>query len=542
MSKQGFDDVPATPPSFSHQFDATQSSHSGIISANPRLVRSGGKPVRALIVDDESSLRTALFRILDRQGFQVVTSNSKREAESMLAGTTAENPFDLALVDLRLPDGDGLELMSQIRRTQPGCEVVILTGHGSIELAVKATQLGAFHFITKPFNMEELVSIVDKAIAHKVLQAENVQLRSALSKKYRFENIVGSSDEIRHVLGMVERVADSDSTVLVSGESGTGKELVAKAIHYNSPRANRPFVPINCGAIPHELLESELFGHVKGAFTGAIANRQGRFDLASGGTLFLDEIGELPLALQVKLLRVIQERRFEPVGSAKTHEVDVRVIAATNVDLAKAVQKGAFREDLYYRLNVIPIRLPSLKERRSDIPLLLHHFMQVSNERAIERANERVTGRKPRQLEGFSTEAMEALVHHPWPGNIRELENLVERLAVLKGEGLIDIADLPEHYRHSTERVSMFGASTGELGSTGFGAASLSFGGASDPSETGLDFNSAVDAYENALILQALEKTGWNRNQAAALLKLNRTTLVEKIKKKGLRPPPGAEV
>jgi len=477
---------------------------------------------RILIVDDESSLRTALFRVLDRQGFQVITANSIREAE-FLAGClpagnqqaqsgpppSSEQSLDLALVDLRLPDGDGIELMQRLRAAHPNIQVIILTGHGSIELAVRATQHGAFHFVTKPFNMEELLSIVNRALSHKSLTQENIQLRSALHRKYRFDNIIGSGEEIRKVLSMVERVADSDSTILITGESGTGKELIAKAIHYNSPRAAKPFVPINCGAIPGELLESELFGHVKGAFTGATANRVGRFDLASGGTLFLDEIGELSLPLQVKLLRVLQERRFEPVGSAKTHEADVRVIAATNVDLAKAVVKGQFREDLFYRLNVIPIAIPPLRARRSDIPLLLHHFVQHFNQT------------KNRQLIGFTQGALEMLYHYPWPGNIRELENLVERLAILKGQGQVDVADLPEHYR-SAQIAPATGSDAVEI------------------PEGGMDFNSAVDAYENLLILQALEKTGWNRNQAAALLKLNRTTLVEKIKKKGLRPPPEA--
>jgi DNA-binding NtrC family response regulator len=489
---------------------------------------------RILIVDDESSLRTALFRVLDRQGFHVITANSIREAEFLAgcfgsistsgAGAVAsptpvlpvpsnipatDQTLDLALVDLRLPDGDGIELMQRLRATHPNIQVIILTGHGSIELAVRATQHGAFHFVTKPFNMEELISVVNRALSHKSLTQENLQLRSALHLKYHFDNIIGTSDEIRKVLSMVERVADSDSTVLITGESGTGKELIAKAIHYNSPRSSKPFVPINCGAIPGELLESELFGHVKGAFTGATANRTGRFDLASGGTLFLDEIGELSLPLQVKLLRVLQERRFEPVGSAKTHDADVRVIAATNVDLAKAVIKGQFREDLFYRLNVIPIAIPALRTRRADIPLLLHHFVQHFN------------STKNRGLAGFSQAALEALYLYPWPGNIRELENLVERLAILKGSGQVDVVDLPEHYRN-------------DIGTSD---------GSQDPLEIpagGMDFNSAVDAYENLLILQALEKTGWNRNQAAALLKLNRTTLVEKIKKKGLRPPPEA--
>lgn len=462
---------------------------------------------RVLIVDDESTLRTALFRVLDRQGFSVITANCKREAEQLAA---SDQPLDLALVDLRLPDGDGIELMQRLRATHPAIQVIILTGHGSIELAVRATQHGAFHFVTKPFNMDELLSVVSRAMSHKTLQQENLQLRSALHTKYRFDNIVGQGEEIRKVLSMVERVADSDSTVLVTGESGTGKELIAKAIHYNSPRASKAFVPINCGAIPAELLESELFGHVKGAFTGAIANRAGRFEVASGGTLFLDEIGELSLPLQVKLLRVLQERRFEPVGSAKSQDADVRIIAATNVDLAKAVQKGQFREDLYYRLNVIPLPIPALKSRRGDIPLLLHHFVQHFNQT------------KNRSLTGFSSEALEALYHYPWPGNIRELENLVERLAILKGNGIVEVADLPEQYQ---------GANHG---------GSLSTSDSLEIPDGGMDFNSAVDAYENLLILQALEKTGWNRNQAAALLKLNRTTLVEKIKKKGLRPPPEA--
>ena len=464
---------------------------------------------RILIVDDESSLRTALFRVLDRQGFQVITASSMREAEIL---SNSEQPLDLAIVDLRLPDGDGIELMSRLRSLHPNIQVMILTGHATIETAVRATQNGAFHFLTKPFNMEELLNIVGRALSHKSLQQENQQLRTALHSKYQFDNIVGQSEEIRKVLEMVERVADAESTVLVTGESGTGKELIAKAIHYNSPRATKPFIPINCGAIPAELLESELFGHVKGAFTGAIANRAGRFELASGGTIFLDEIGELSLNLQVKLLRVLQERRFEPVGSAKTQVADVRIIAATNVDLEKAVSKGQFREDLFYRLNVIPMRIPSLRQRRSDIPLLLHHFMQHFN------------SGKSRNLQGVAPDALDLLCNYAWPGNIRELENLVERITILKGSGLIEIRDLPEHLRAQSQGSMVNAIDQLEI------------------PENGMDFNSAVDAYENALIMQALEKTGWNRNQAAVLLKLNRTTLVEKIKKKGLRPPPDASV
>lgn len=473
---------------------------------------------KILIVDDESSLRTALFRVFDRQGFQVITANCAKEAD-VLSGS--DQAIDLAIVDLRLPDGDGMELMTRLRATHPNIQVIILTGHGTIETAVRATQLGAFHFLTKPFNLEEIVGLASRALSLKSLQQENQQLKSALHKKYRFDNIIGQSNEIRNVLQMVERVSDSDSTVLVTGESGTGKELVAKAIHYNSPRSDKPFIPINCGAIPGELLESELFGHIKGAFTGAIANRIGRFELAQGGTIFLDEIGELSLPLQVKLLRVLQERKFEAVGSAKTVSADVRVIAATNINLEKAVAKGQFREDLFYRLNVIPILIPALKQRRTDIPLLLHHFVQQFN------------ASKNRTLAGFSPEAMDCLTNYGWPGNIRELENLVERLAILKGNGIVEKADLPEQYR--------VGSSLNIGGGAGAVAAGAGTVDSFELPDDGMDFNTAVDSFENALILQALERTGWNRNQAALLLKLNRTTLVEKIKKKGLRPPPGAE-
>ncbi|MBC7466536.1 MAG: sigma-54-dependent Fis family transcriptional regulator [Bdellovibrio sp.] len=458
------------------------------------------KSPRVLILDDESTLRTALFRLLDRKSFQVVTAQRIDEARTFLS---PERTFDLAIIDMNLPDGNGLDFMAELKANSPNTQVIVLTGFATIDSAVLATQKGAFHFLTKPFNVEELMSLVDKALAIKSLEQENRQLRNELGTKYQFEQIIGESDGLKQCLSLVERVAHTDSTVLITGESGTGKELIARAIHYNSPRAKNPFIAINCGAIPSELLESELFGHVRGSFTGAIANRIGRFEMADEGTLFLDEIGDLEPNLQVKILRALQERAFEPVGSTKSVQVNVRVIAATNLDLEKAVLNGRFREDLFYRLNVIPIQLPALRERKTDIPILLNHFMNQFNKN------------KTRVLTGFTQESLNCLSHYAWPGNIRELENLIERLSILKGQGTVELNDLPPKYRSSV-------ASYAETGTIQI-------------PEAGLDFNSAVDQFENALIMKALEKTGWNKNQAAILLRLNRTTLVEKMKKKGLK-------
>lgn len=459
-------------------------------------------PQKILVADDDFSLRSALTRIFTCHGFQVITASSIQDAERVIA---SHPETSLALVDLKLPDGSGIDLLSKIKFSHSHIPVIILTGFGTVEAAVQATQKGAFHFVTKPFNMEELISLVKKALEQTSLQKENSQLRNQLRGRFKFDEIIGQSPNIEKVLRLVDRVADTDSTVLITGESGTGKELIAKAIHYNSTRVEKPLVPINCGAIPGDLLESELFGHVKGAFTGAIANRLGRFQLAEGGTIFLDEIGDMSPNLQVKLLRVLQERRFEPVGGTKTIEVDVRVIAATNSNLEKSVEQGRFREDLFYRLNVIPVSVPPLRQRQSDIPLLFHHFMQNFN------------SSKNRQLKGISQEAMHMLLSYSWPGNIRELENLVERLAIIKGEGIVQIEDLPVKLgRPATSKLEI--------------NREMVF------PDHGMDFNSAVDSFENSLILKALEKTGWNRNQAAILLKLNRTTLVEKIKKKGLKP------
>jgi DNA-binding NtrC family response regulator len=458
--------------------------------------------IKVLVVDDDQTLRAALYRIFSRKGFHVITTSSVKEAEHVI---TVEPAIDLVLLDIKLPDGDGIDILKLVKQKYDGTPVLVLTGFGSVDMAVEATKLGAYHFMTKPFNIEELTLLTDKALSHTRLISENQNLKNQLYSKYRFDNIIGQSESIRRVLSLVEKVADSDSTILITGESGTGKELIAKAIHYNSPRSNKAFIPINCGAIPGELLESELFGHVKGAFTGAISNRMGRFELANNGSIFLDEIGDLSTNLQVKLLRVLQERRFEAVGSAKTIEANVRVIAATNINLADAVRDGSFREDLFYRLNVIPIVIPPLRDRHSDIPLLIQYFITSFNEK------------KGSRITGVNEDAMELLCNYPWPGNIRELENFVERASILKRNGLIEIVDLPDHFQNASRGYS----ATVDM----------------DIPEDGIDFNTAVDSYENQLIMNALNKTGWNRNQAALLLKLNRTTLVEKIKKKGLKPP-----
>jgi DNA-binding NtrC family response regulator len=415
------------------------------------------------------------------------------------------NPLDLVLCDVKMPGISGLELVRQIRDIHPDLPCIVVTGYGSAESSLDALRAGAFWYLEKPFDQARLDVVrrlVEQAIEHGRLKTENRILQSQLHLRYRFERIVGSSPALRRVLDVVEKVADTDSTVLVTGESGTGKELIARALHYNSRRAERMFVTVNCGAIPEELLESELFGHVRGAFTNAVSHREGRFSVANGGTIFLDEIGDMSPNLQVKLLRVLQDQTFEPVGSSKTIQVNVRVIAATNQDLEYAIREKRFREDLYYRLNVIPIEVPPLRERREDIPLLMHHFLDAMNREKSKGAGTTI-----------SQGALDRICEHSWPGNVRELENLIERLVILRGEGEISVEELPRTFRERPATVRA-------------GAPRIPAGG--------LAFNEVVDHFEADLILQALEQTHWNKNRAAQLLGLNRTTLIEKIKKKRL--------
>ncbi|MBW1844719.1 MAG: sigma-54-dependent Fis family transcriptional regulator [Deltaproteobacteria bacterium] len=453
-----------------------------------------------LVVDDEELYRRALERILVRVGHNVATARDATSALEIVSG----QPIDLVLADVKMPGINGLELVRQIHEFAPDLPCIVITGFGSPESSVEALKAGAYWYLEKPFDqghLDVVRRLVEQAIEHGRLKSENRLLQGQLQSRYRFENIIGSSSALRSVLETVSKVALTESTVLITGESGTGKELVARAIHFNSKRADKMFVTVNCGAIPEELLESELFGHVRGAFTNAVANREGRFSVAHEGTIFLDEIGDMSSTLQVKLLRVLQDRTFEPVGSSKTQSVDVRVIAATNQDLEDAIAERRFREDLFYRLNVIPIVVPPLRERQDDIPLLAQHFLDIANEG---RGNETVE---------FSDEVIERMTSFGWPGNVRELENLVERLVTLCSAPEIVASDLPKSLQVSSPPPPT----------------------APQIPPQGLSFRDVVDQFESDLILQALEITHGNKNRAAQLIRMNRTTMLEKMKKKGVK-------
>ena len=449
---------------------------------------------RILVVDDEEINREFLEEVLVRQGYDTTTA-----ADGFAAIEISKREFfHIVLSDLMMPEMSGVHLLRQLKEISPSTVGIIFTGYATIETAVEAIKAGAYDYITKPFRVEEIEVVLKRALEYQRLHHENISLRKQLKAKYKFENIVSDNDKMRAIFELVEKVSDSDSTVLIYGESGTGKELIARAIHYNSYRQDKPLVPINCGAIPGELLESELFGYEKGAFTGATSLRIGRFELANGGTVFLDEIGEMSPALQVKILRVLQEREFERVGGTRTVKVDVRIIAATNKNLDDLVANHQFREDLYYRLNVIPLELPPLRDRKSDIPLLVAYFM------------DRFNAEKKRHIEGVAPEATEMLLRYHWPGNVRELENLIERITILKGSGIITPEDLPDKLSQSF--------SDGVVPEV-------------DIPNGGLNFDDAVQAFERQLLTKALQRTHGVKSKAAELLSMNRTTLVEKVKK-----------
>ena len=443
------------------------------------------KPV-VLVVDDEKNTREGLARAL-RRSYDVLVAESGSAALSLLS----EKPVDVMLSDLRMPGMDGMTLMQRALANSPQLICILLTAYGNIETAVEAMRHGATDFLTKPVNLEQLEMVLQRVLRSRSAETENRQLHEQLDSKFGMENIIGSSPEMQQIFDTVRQVAASRATVLIQGESGTGKELIAKAIHRLSPRKNGAFVPVHCAALSSTLLESELFGHEKGAFTGAAERRKGRFELADGGSLFLDEIGEVDASVQVKILRALEERRFERVGGQESIDVDTRLIAATNRDLKKMVAEGKFREDLYYRLYVVVIHLPALRERKSDIPLLLKNFLDVFN------------WENKRSIEGFSPDAIDLLTAYPWPGNVRELRNVVEQMVVLSRSQRIGVRDLPAHIR--------------EAGAPG---GSIPAGG-------------SLGDMEKQAILQALKEADGNRTRAAEKLGISRRTLHRKIAEYG---------
>jgi DNA-binding NtrC family response regulator len=447
---------------------------------------------KILIIDDDTSLRRVLEYNLQQAGYDVTAAASGEEGLCLF---TEASPA-LVITDMKMPGMDGMQVLKSIKEHSTETPVIIVTAFGTVDIAVEAMKAGAYDYITKPFNRDALRLTVDKALQFTRLSAENRLLKSELANRADFHTIVGSSPGMEKVFATVRKVADSEASVFITGESGTGKELVARSIHSQSGRRNGPFVAINCAAIPRDLLENELFGHVKGAFTGAIRDKSGRFQLAEGGTLFLDEIGDLPLELQPKLLRTLQERVVEPLGGTRPHKLDVRMVTATNMDMDKALAEGSFREDLYYRLSVIPVHLPPLRERRDDIPLLLRYF-------CIKHGSEQVL---------FDAPALAALTAYPWPGNVRELENMVERLLIMRNGDTIILEDLPE--KIGTHRLPP-GRAVVNLPEEGY----------------------SLEQLEREVVQEALERNGWNQTAAARFLRIPRHTLIYRMEKYGIVTP-----
>ncbi|HKS25365.1 MAG TPA: sigma-54 dependent transcriptional regulator [Thermoanaerobaculia bacterium] len=453
--------------------------------------------MKVLIVDDEEVLRDVLETVLRREGFDVLLAASGEEALSVLDG---DPDVDLAILDVMLPGISGIDTLRAVRISNPHLPVIVITAFSSIDGAIEAMKHGAFHYIPKPFKNEEVILTVNKALEQRRLSRENERLKAELSEKYAYSNIIGKSETMRKVFELIRLAAPSRSNILIFGESGTGKELVAKAIHHASPRARNAFVTVNSGSLPPELLESSLFGHMKGAFTGAIATKRGLFEVADGGSIFLDEIGNINLETQAKLLRVIQEKEFMRLGSVETIKVDVRIIAATNADLTKLMADGKFREDLFYRLNVITVSLPPLRRRREDIPLLTAHFL------------EKYAEENKRKVKELTLEAMRILMDHSWPGNVRELENTIERAVVLCTSERIGPELLPDYLRFpvQSEQPAMI-----------------------VPTD-GLSLKDSVSRYERAMILQSLELANGVQKKAAELLQLKPSTLNEMMKRLGI--------
>ncbi|MFB3903961.1 MAG: sigma-54-dependent transcriptional regulator [Acidobacteriota bacterium] len=453
------------------------------------------KHANILLVDDDRNFLRVLTYHVREFGFHATPVSSGKEALERLGS----EKVDLVVTDLKMPEMDGLELLGALRQSFPQLPVIVLTAHGSIDKAVEAIKLGASDFLTKPFEKEEMRQTMLNALKMADLIEENQALARAVGKKFEFDTLVGSSKKLRAVIEMAEQLAEVDTTVLILGESGTGKELLARALHFNSPRRNRPFMVVNCGAIPESLIESELFGYRKGAFTGAVSDKKGKFEAADTGTVLLDEVAELPPNMQVRLLRVLQQKEIDIVGDPQPKKVDVRIIAATNQDLHALTAEGRFREDLYYRLSVAPLVLPPLRERREDIPLLIHHFL----EKLRERFSKEVV---------VQPDVMPELQSYDWPGNVRELENIVERMVVFNRTGTIEMADVPSHLIRANRSLG-FGNVVMKLPDDGFSLVEL----------------------ERNLLYEALRRHNWNQSQAARYLGITRNTLIYRMQKYGLK-------
>jgi len=457
---------------------------------------------KILVVDDEQSMREFLDIMLKKEGYKVSLASNGEEVLKYIG----KDIFDLVLLDIRMPKMDGITVLRKIKSTSPETVVIMITAYASADTAIKAMKEGAYDYITKPFKIDEIKLIIKNALEKKHLQKENILLKQVVRERYVFDNIIGQSPKMLALYDLLEKVAPTKTNVLITGESGTGKELVAKAIHFNSPRKEKPFVTLNCGAIPEALIESELFGHMKGAFTDAIATKKGLFEMADEGTIFLDEISELPLMMQVKLLRVLQNREFKRVGGTEDIHVDVRIIAATNKDLEKAVKEKRFREDLYYRLNVIQIKLPSLRERREDIPVLAAHFLK----RYSEELNKNISS--------ISPEALHLFLNYEYPGNVRELQNIIERAVALGTDQELTAHNLRTYL---DEQIH-----------TKKGMIDLDI-----PNE-GIDLEKVVEDLERTLLLKALDKTRGIKKKAAELLHINFRSMRYRLEKYGLNDGP----
>jgi DNA-binding NtrC family response regulator len=458
---------------------------------------------RILVIDDELIVCESCQRILEEEGYEVETALSGTKAFEKMR----ESPFDIVITDLKMPGIDGMEVLRTFRAEYPDTIIIMITGFSTVETAVEAMKLGAFDYIPKPFTPDEVSIVVKKAIEQKNLLLENVYLRQELQEKYGFHNIIGKSKRMQEIYRIIAKVAPTDSTVMINGHSGTGKELIARAIHFNSQRREKQFVPVDCAVLSENLLESELFGHVRGSFTGAVTTKPGLFEVADGGTVFLDEIGNISLAIQAKLLRVLQEREFTPVGGTKAKKVDIRLIAATNKELEKMIKEGTFREDLYYRLNIVPIHLPSLRERQEDIPILSVHFLKKYSEEM------------GKAIKGFTPEAMEKLMKYPWPGNVRELENVIERTIVMMDEELVRVEHLILPGQQEREGIENPIPATSE-----------------ELKELKKQLREkAVEDIEKAFVINALERNQWNVTRAAEEVGMLRPNFQALMRKYSLR-------